>query len=101
MEGAERAEAIVGRARRLHALLARDAHAHVRLLIRVRLGLGVGLRVGLALPVPLTLTWIMATSLPPSPMARVILLRSLTSLTTAAFCAGVTRQQMTQCAWEM
>ena len=42
------------------------------------------------------ITWIMATSLPPSPMAAVMhCVCCLISPTTSAFCVGVQRQQMT------
>mmetsp|Transcript_6500 Transcript_6500/g.11221 ORF Transcript_6500/g.11221 Transcript_6500/m.11221 type:complete len:277 (+) Transcript_6500:835-1665(+) len=48
------------------------------------------------MPTPTCAAWIMATSLAPSPMAKVRLPLRRTSVVMSAFCLGATRQQMTE-----
>mmetsp|Transcript_1000 Transcript_1000/g.3349 ORF Transcript_1000/g.3349 Transcript_1000/m.3349 type:complete len:223 (+) Transcript_1000:316-984(+) len=47
------------------------------------------------MPTPTWASWIIATSLPPSPMDNVVACSPLTSAVIAAFCDGVTRAQTT------
>jgi hypothetical protein len=91
LQKAELRDGEVGDAGGLQAFFAGDADADV-------LGVVSAVREGEWGRAGLTEAWIMAISLAPSPMARVReqRIRVRMAFTTAAFCAGLARQHMTE-----